>query len=72
MFRCYACICKPTYMSAHIHLEQFLQDENGQDIIEYALILAFMALGTLLSMKSLATSVGALFANIGTQLTSPF
>ena len=59
-------------MNAHIHLDQLLQDESGQDIIEYALILAFMALGTLLSMKSLAASVGVLFANIGTQLTAPF
>lgn len=59
-------------MRAHIHFEQLLHDESGQDIIEYALILAFMALGTLLSMKSLAASVGTLFANIGTQLTSPF
>ena len=59
-------------MNAHIHFDQLLQDESGQDIIEYALILAFMALGTLLSMKSLAASVGVLFANIGTQLTSPF
>ena len=59
-------------LGAHMHLEQLLRDESGQDIIEYALILAFMALGTLLSMKSLAASIGTLFANVGTQLTSAF
>ena len=58
-------------MSARTQFGKFLQDESGQDIIEYALILAFMALGTLLSMKSLAASIGVLVANIGTALTSP-
>lgn len=59
-------------MSAHIQFGQFLRDESGQDIIEYALILAFMALGTMLSMKTLASSIATLFANVGTALTSPF
>ncbi len=59
-------------MSAQSQVGQFLQDESGQDIIEYALILAFMALGTLLSMKSLAASVGVVFANVGAALTAPF
>ena len=59
-------------MSAHIQVGQFLQDESGQDIIEYALVLAFMALGTLLSMKSLAASIATVFTAVGTALTAPF
>ena len=48
----------------------FLADESGQDIIEYALLAAFIGLGAILSTKSLAAAVTAVFANVGSILTT--
>jgi pilus assembly protein Flp/PilA len=49
---------------------RLLEDESGQDLIEYALILAFLGLGTIATMKGLATSLGTFFGAVGTTLTS--
>ena len=46
-----------------------LQDESGQDLIEYALVAALIALGATASMKTLATSIGNAFNTIGSRLT---
>ena len=50
-------------------LKSLEQDESGQDLIEYALVAALIALGAVISMKSVSTSIGSAFASIGTQLT---
>ena len=44
-------------------------DESGQDLIEYALVAALIALGATASMKVLATSIGTAFSDVGTRLT---
>jgi pilus assembly protein Flp/PilA len=45
------------------------QDESGQDLIEYALVAALIALGAVVSMKTVSTAIGAAFTTIGTQLS---
>jgi pilus assembly protein Flp/PilA len=49
---------------------QLLADESGQDLIEYGLIVAFIALGSVATMKGLASSLGTFFGSLGTTLTS--
>jgi pilus assembly protein Flp/PilA len=49
---------------------RFLSDESGQDLIEYALVVAFIALGSVATMQGLATSLGSFFGSLGTTLTS--
>jgi pilus assembly protein Flp/PilA len=49
---------------------QLLADESGQDLIEYGLIVAFIALGSVATMKGVATSLGTFFGSLGTTLTS--
>ena len=51
-------------------LTEALLDERGQDLVEYALVLALVALGATASMNSLATTLGAAFTSLGTKLTS--
>jgi pilus assembly protein Flp/PilA len=46
-----------------------LHDESGQDLIEYALVAAFIGLGATASMKVLATTIGTALIGIGTRLT---
>jgi len=38
------------------------EDESGQDLIEYALALALIALAATVSIKTLATAIGAAFS----------
>lgn len=45
-------------------IETFLQDEDGQGIIEYAFILIFIALSVIIALPSLGTSVVAKFQSI--------
>jgi len=48
----------------------FIIDESGQDLIEYALVAALVGLGAVGAMRSLANNVGKTFNSIGTSLTS--
>jgi pilus assembly protein Flp/PilA len=51
-------------------VKSFLQDESGQDLIEYALVAALVGLGAVASMKGLANSIGTAFNGVGTALTN--
>ena len=45
-------------------------DESGQDLIEYALVAALIALGAVVSMKAVSTAIGNAFTTINTQLNN--
>ena len=45
-----------------------MNDESGQELIEYALIAALIALGAIVAMGSLSTKIGAEFSTIGSSL----
>ncbi len=47
-----------------------LQDESGQDLIEYALVAGLIGLGAVVAMSSLSTKIGTAFGSVGTQLTT--
>jgi pilus assembly protein Flp/PilA len=49
---------------------RFLNDESGQDLIEYALVAAIIALGAVTAMGTLATDIGNAFNTIGTKVTN--
>jgi pilus assembly protein Flp/PilA len=49
---------------------QIFRQENGQDLIEYALIAALIALAATAGMKTVATDINSAFTNIGTKLTT--
>ena len=51
-------------------LNNLVNDESGQDLIEYALVAALVGLGAVASMKTLATAINGAFTNIGTTLTT--
>ncbi|HTY84665.1 MAG TPA: Flp family type IVb pilin [Silvibacterium sp.] len=51
-------------------MKNLLNDESGQDLIEYALVAAVIALGCLAAMRSLATSIGTGFNTVGNQFTN--
>ena len=49
---------------------QVLLDENGQDLIEYALVVSLIAFAAVAGMTTLAGDINTAFTNIGTNLTS--
>jgi pilus assembly protein Flp/PilA len=46
------------------------KDESGQDLIEYALVAALIALGSVAAMNTLATNISTALNSVGTQLTT--
>jgi pilus assembly protein Flp/PilA len=42
--------------------------EEGQDLVEYALLVALISLAAVTTMKSLATGIQAVFTSISTTL----
>lgn len=49
---------------------QILLDENGQDLIEYALVVALIAFAATVGMSTVAADINQAFSNIGTKLTA--
>jgi pilus assembly protein Flp/PilA len=51
-------------------LRSLHNDESGQDLIEYALVAALIALGSMATMKTVSSSIGSAFSLIGSKLNS--
>jgi pilus assembly protein Flp/PilA len=51
-------------------LQLVLSQEEGQDLVEYALVVALIALAATAGMGSLATSLNGAFTSLGTTLTT--
>ncbi len=49
---------------------RILLDEDGQDLIEYALVVALIAFGAIAGMNTLASQINTAFGQIGNTLTS--
>ena len=47
-----------------------LQDESGQDLIEYALVAGLIGLGAVVAMTSLKGTISSAFGSVGTALTN--
>jgi pilus assembly protein Flp/PilA len=47
-------------------LKSFVVGENGQDLVEYAIVAALISLAATAGMKSVALSISAAFTNIAT------
>lgn len=57
------------YIKAQV-LRAALLDENGQDLIEYALVVALIAFAATAGMGSLASGINNAFSTISTKLSS--
>jgi pilus assembly protein Flp/PilA len=53
-----------------VKFQILISREEGQDLVEYALIIALVALGATAAMKTLATGISSAFTSISTQLSS--
>jgi len=51
-------------------LRTLMNDESGQDLIEYALVAGLIGLGAVAAMSSLSTQIASAFGSVGNQLTN--
>ena len=48
--------------------KRFVREEEGQDLIEYSLLAALIAVACIAAMKALATEINQIFSTIGSTL----
>ena len=57
-------------LKQYVRMQTLLADERGQDLIEYALVVALIAFGAAAGMETVANKINIAFTNIGTKLTT--
>jgi pilus assembly protein Flp/PilA len=51
-------------------IQNFVADESGQDLIEYALVAALIGLASVATLKTVATAVQGVYTSITTALNA--
>jgi pilus assembly protein Flp/PilA len=59
-----------TFLLLSVKLQSLLREEDGQDLIEYVLVAALIALGATAGMNALATAINNAFLNVSSSLAS--
>ena len=58
------------YVKAQSLKDALVKDDSGQDLIEYALVVALIALAATAGMTTLAGKISTAFGSIGTKLST--
>ncbi len=56
-------------LKLYIKIQNLMSRDDGQDLVEYALVVALIALGATVAMTSVGTAVKGVFTNIGTAIS---
>ncbi len=51
-------------------MSDFVKDEQGQDIVEYSLLLVLIGAAAVFVLTTMGTSISQIFSKINTKLTS--
>jgi pilus assembly protein Flp/PilA len=54
--------------SLFVRLQELMNREEGQDLVEYALVVAIIAFGAVTAMKALSTEIKTAFNTISSDL----
>jgi pilus assembly protein Flp/PilA len=57
-------------LKMYIKLQNLKNHEEGQDLVEYALVVALIAFGATAGMSSLASGISTAFSDVSSQLGS--
>lgn len=57
-------------LKLYIRLQNLVTREEGQDMVEYAMMVALLSFGWIASVKSVATAVNSAFGSISSNLAS--
>lgn len=52
------------------HLKLFWTEEDGQDLVEYSLLLAFIALAAVGVLSTIKTSISTIWTSVNTNLST--
>ena len=55
-------------MNLFAYLRAFVRNDEGQDLLEYALLVALIAIVCIIAVGTTGTNVNAIFEEIGAQL----
>ena len=61
---------KNYFLMLSVKFQSLLSREEGQDLIEYALVVALIAFAATAGMKTLASDINSAFLAIGSSLTT--
>ncbi|MGA2169194.1 MAG: Flp family type IVb pilin [Terracidiphilus sp.] len=56
----------------HVKLQDLMNGEEGQDLVEYALIVALVAFGATAALQTLGVGLNSVFTNISSTLASAY
>jgi pilus assembly protein Flp/PilA len=54
------------FLKLYVNFQNLMSREEGQDLVEYALVVAIIALGATAAMKGLAQVISSSFGSIST------
>lgn len=57
-------------LKMYIKMQNVMAREEGQDLVEYALVVALIAFGAVTAMKSLSSEINTAFNTISSDLAS--
>jgi len=55
-------------LKLYVQLQNLVSEEQGQDLVEYALLVTLIALGAISGVNHVATAVKNVFTNVSTSL----
>jgi pilus assembly protein Flp/PilA len=61
---------KDTLLNLYVNARDLMKEDSGQDLIEYALVVALIAFAAVVGMNSVATGINTAFSRISTKLSS--
>jgi pilus assembly protein Flp/PilA len=56
------------FLALYVRLQGLMNREEGQDLVEYALLVCLIALAAITGVKNVATAVTTVFNNISSSL----
>ncbi len=56
------------FLTLYVKLQSLVTREEGQDLVEYALLVALIALAAIVGVKNVASAVNTVFTNISNSL----
>ncbi len=54
----------------HSFVNSFLKEEDGQDLVEYSLLLAFIGLAATAVLSTVKSSISTVWSNVNTKLST--
>lgn len=51
-------------------IARFVREDEGQDLVEYALLIAFIALACIVGLRNLGSAINETYNNISSTLTT--